>query len=368
MSDGVGRLGGDEFLIVLPNCGEGNIGAYIAEKVLYNLSEPFTVAGTELFSVPSIGISYWPDHGKTADDLIRRADLAMYHAKRGDERRYATYQPSMEEKSLAVLNMENDLRLAIARGAFELHFQPKVSAETGEVLGAEALIRWPHPSRGMVSPIEFIPLAEENGLIMPLGRWILQDACRRMVDWRRQGIAPPSLSVNVSPRQFADPSLTEAIARTLEETGLPPECLDIEITESVTSGDVERVISTMAALKDMGITLSVDDFGTGYSSLNYLKRFPLDTLKIDQSFVRDLMDTKGKDAAICSTIITLGTNLGFTVVAEGVETADQARFLYERGCTMLQGYWISRPLPADAFAAWLREMAKPDKPVALAAT
>lgn len=220
----------------------------------------------------------------------------------------------------------------------------------------------------MVSPIEFIPLAEENGLIMPLGRWILQDACRRMVDWRRQGIAPPSLSVNVSPRQFADPSLTEAIARTLEETGLPPECLDIEITESVTSGDVERVISTMAALKDMGITLSVDDFGTGYSSLNYLKRFPLDTLKIDQSFVRDLMDTKGKDAAICSTIITLGTNLGFTVVAEGVETADQARFLYERGCTMLQGYWISRPLPADAFAAWLREMAKPDKPVALAAT
>ncbi|WP_404378587.1 EAL domain-containing protein [Caenispirillum salinarum] len=365
MSDGVGRLGGDEFMIVLPECGSGNTGAYIAEKVLYSLSEPFSIAGTELFSVPSIGISYWPDHGETAHDLIRRADLAMYHAKRGDERRYATYLPSMEEQSLAVLNMENDLRLALAAGAFELHFQPKVSAETGDVMGAEALIRWPHPERGMISPMDFIPLAEESGLIMPLGRWILRDACRRMVAWRAQGIAPPSLSVNVSPRQFADPSLTETIARTLEETGLPPECLDIEITESVTSGDVERVISTMAALKAMGITLSVDDFGTGYSSLNYLKRFPIDTLKIDQSFVRDLMDTKGKDAAICATVVALGNNLGFTVVAEGVETADQARFLYEKGCHMLQGYWISRPLPADAFTAWLLETAEPEQPAAL---
>jgi diguanylate cyclase (GGDEF)-like protein/PAS domain S-box-containing protein len=354
-SDGVGRLGGDEFMIVLPDCGTGNTGAYIAEKVLYSLSEPFAIAGTELFSVPSIGIAYWPEHGETAHDLIRRADLAMYHAKRGDERRYTTYLPSMEEKSLTVLNMENDLRLAIASGEFELHFQPKVCAGSGAVLGAEALVRWPHPEHGMISPLDFIPLAEDNGLIMPLGRWILREACLRMMAWRAEGIAPPNLSVNVSPRQFSDPALAETIARTLEETGLPPHCLDLEITESVTSGDVERVIATMDGLKSMGITLSVDDFGTGYSSLNYLKRFPIDTLKIDQSFVRDLMDTAGKDAAICATVITLGTNLGFTVVAEGVETADQARFLFERGCHMLQGYWISRPLPADAFSEWMRK-------------
>ncbi|GAA0582685.1 sensor domain-containing protein [Caenispirillum bisanense] len=355
MSDAVGRLGGDEFLIVLPECGAGNIGAYIAEKVLYSLSEPFTVVGRELFCVPSIGIAYWPDHGDDAAELIRNADVAMYHAKRGGERRYAAFEASMAQRSLAVLTMENELRMAVGRNAFELHFQPKVDAVTQRVTGAEALIRWPHPRLGLVSPMQFIPLAEDSGLIIPMGRWILREACRLMQGWRAAGIAPVSISVNVSPRQFTDQGLLSTIAQALEETGLPPACLDLEITESVMSGDVERVISTLEALKGMGVTLSVDDFGTGYSSLNYLKTFPIDTLKIDQTFVRDLMAPSGKEAAICSTIITLARNLGFSTVAEGVETAEHAGLLSEMGCDTLQGYWFSRPLPAEAFERYLRE-------------
>lgn len=376
MSDAVGRLGGDEFLIVLPDCGPGNIGAYIAEKVLYSLSEPFTIVGRELFCVPSIGIAYWPDDGEQAADLIRHADVAMYHAKRGGERRYAMFEPHMAQRSLAVLTMENDLRVATGRNAFELHFQPKVDAATQAVVGAEALVRWPHPRMGLVSPMQFIPLAEESGLIIPMGRWILRETCRLMVAWRAAGIAPPSISVNVSPRQFTDQSLRDTILQTLEETGLPPQCLDLEITETVMSGDVERVVATLEALKAMGVTLSVDDFGTGYSSLNYLKTFPIDTLKIDQTFVRDLLAPTGKDAAICSTIITLARNMGFSTVAEGVETAEHGAFLRDMGCDALQGYWISRPLPTAAFEAFLREQGaaggaapaprRPDAPPALA--
>ncbi|SOD91125.1 bifunctional diguanylate cyclase/phosphodiesterase [Caenispirillum bisanense] len=359
MSDAVGRLGGDEFLIVLPDCGEGNIGSYIAEKVLYSMSEPFSIVGRELFCVPSIGITYWPQDGDDAAALIRHADVAMYHAKRGGERRYAAFEPHMAQRSLAVLTMENDLRVAVARNEFELHLQPKVDAATQAVVGAEALIRWQHPQLGLVSPMQFIPLAEESGLIMPMGRWILREACRLMVQWRAQGIAPASISVNVSPRQFGDQGLLATVAQTLEETGLPPQCLDLEITETVMSGDVERVVATLEAIKAMGVSVSVDDFGTGYSSLNYLKTFPIDTLKIDQTFVRDLLASSGKDAAICSTIITLARNLGFSTVAEGVETAEHAAALRAMGCDMLQGYWISRPVPAEAFERFLRERAAP---------
>ncbi|MCA1940842.1 MAG: EAL domain-containing protein [Caenispirillum bisanense] len=355
MSDAVGRLGGDEFLIVLPDCGPGNIGSYIAEKVLYSMSEPFSIVGRELFCVPSIGITYWPQDGEDATALIRHADVAMYHAKRGGERRYAAFEPHMAQRSLAVLTMENDLRVAVARNEFELHLQPKVDAATQAVVGAEALIRWQHPQLGLVSPMQFIPLAEESGLIMPIGRWILREACRLMVQWRAEGIAPASVSVNVSPRQFGDQGLLATVAQILEETGLPPQCLDLEITETVMSGDVERVVATLEAIKAMGVTVSVDDFGTGYSSLNYLKTFPIDTLKIDQTFVRDLLASSGKDAAICSTIITLARNLGFSTVAEGVETAEHAGALRAMGCDMLQGYWISRPLPAEAFGRFLRE-------------
>ncbi len=374
MSDAVGRLGGDEFLIVLPECGAGNTGAYIAEKVLYSLSEPFTVVGRELFSVPSIGIAYWPDHGDDAAELIRNADIAMYHAKRGGERRYAAFEATMAQRSLAVLTMENELRMAVGRNAFELHFQPKLDAVTQQVTGAEALIRWPHPRLGLVSPMQFIPLAEDSGLIVPMGRWILREACRLMQGWRAAGIAPTSISVNVSPRQFSDQGLIDTIAQALEETGLPPACLDLEITESVMSGDVERVIATLEALKAMGVTLSVDDFGTGYSSLNYLKTFPIDTLKIDQTFVRDLMAPSGKEAAICSTIITLARNLGFSTVAEGVETLEHAALLADMGCDALQGYWFSRPLPADDFESYLIEragmapMARAARPTALSRT
>jgi diguanylate cyclase (GGDEF)-like protein/PAS domain S-box-containing protein len=353
ISDSVGRLGGDEFIIVLSNLDDGEAGSQIAEKVLSVLSEPFPIGGTEVFCIPSIGITYFPDHGETGPDLLRNADVAMYHAKSGGDRRHAIFTPDMAQRSLALLTMENDLRHALAREEFELHFQPKVRAD-GSLIGAEALIRWRHPEIGLVSPADFIPLAEESGLIIPMGRWTLREACVRLMEWRAEGLHLPSVSVNVSPRQFQDQTLVETVRQTLAATGMDPASLDLEITETVMTGDVEHAVGTLRALKDLGITLSIDDFGTGYSSLNYLKTFPIDTLKIDQTFIRDVLES-GKDAAIVSTIITLAQNLGFEVVAEGVETLGQAEFLTSRACDNYQGFLYGRPLPIADFARYLRD-------------
>jgi len=351
-SDTVGRLSGDEFVLLLPEVGPGRAGVYTAEKVLYSLSEPFTLMGSEQFCIPSIGITYFPDQGMEVEVLLRNADVAMYHAKRGGERRYHVFEPWMTERSLDMLTLETDLRLAAARGELELHYQPKVKASGLALIGAEALVRWRHPTLGLVSPAQFIPLAEETGLIIGIGRWVLQKACRQLMAWRAKGLDLPSVSVNVSARQFAEPGFVETVARVLDDSGLPPDSLDLEITETVMSGDVERAVRTLQELKDMGVTLSMDDFGTGYSSLNYLKAFPIDTLKIDQTFVRGVMDSD-KDSAIVSTVIALAANLGFETVAEGVETAEQAAFLAGRGCDVLQGYHIGRPMPAGAFADFI---------------
>lgn len=352
-SDTVGRLGGDEFVILLPDVGPGRAGVYTAEKVLYSLTEPFTLMGSEQFCIPSIGITYFPDQGMEVEVLLRNADVAMYHAKRGGERRYSVFESWMTERSLDLLTLETDLRLAAARGELELHYQPKVRASGFALCGAEALVRWRHPTLGLVSPGEFIPLAEETGLIIGIGRWVLQKACRQLMVWRSKGLNLPSVSVNVSARQFAETGFVETVARALQETGLPPSSLDLEITESVMSGDVERAVRTLEALKDMGVTLSMDDFGTGYSSLNYLKTFPIDTLKIDQTFVRGVMESE-KDAAIIATVIGLAANLGFTTVAEGVETAEQAAFLAGQGCDLLQGFHTGRPMPVGAFADFMQ--------------
>ncbi|ABC23932.1 sensor domain-containing protein [Rhodospirillum rubrum] len=352
ISDSVGRLGGDEFIVILSNVEDQHAGAYIAEKILYSLSEPFPIGGTEVFCIPSVGITYFPDHGETAPDLLRNADVAMYHAKQGGERRYAIFTPDMARRSLALLTMESDLRHALARDEFELHFQPKVRADL-TLIGAEALIRWRHPEKGLINPGDFIPLAEESGLILPIGRWTLREACDRVMSWRAEGLTIPSVSVNVSPRQFQDQTLVETVRQILVETGLEPEALDLEITETVMTGDVEHAVGTLRALKDLGVTLSIDDFGTGYSSLNYLKTFPIDTLKIDQTFVRDVLHS-GKDAAIVSTIIALARNLGFSVVAEGVEEIEQAEFLGSRDCQNFQGFLYSRPLPPAEFTTFLR--------------
>lgn len=351
-TDTVGRLGGDEFIILLPDCGPGNIGTYVAEKVLYNMSEPFVLTGSEQFCIPSIGITYFPDDAHRVEDVLRCADAAMYNAKKGGERRYSVYAPHMGRRSVELVTLENDLRLAAARGELELHYQPKVDAATLKLVGAEALIRWRHPTHGMISPGTFIPLAEETGMILSIGRWVLRKAARQLGRWRARGLDLPSVSVNVSALQFTDPTFAATVQAVIAETGIDPSRLDLEITETAMSDDVERALHTLRTLKDMGVTLSIDDFGTGYSSLNYLKTLPIDTLKIDQTFVRDVV-SQAKDAAIASTIITLAQNLGFSVVAEGVETEDQAVFLRDRGCHHLQGYWIARPLKVSDFTELL---------------
>ncbi|WP_043741934.1 sensor domain-containing protein [Novispirillum itersonii] len=349
--DTIGRLGGDEFLILMTDVAQDQDGIDMADKVLYSLSEPFSLLGTEQFCLPSIGISYFPDHGTTVSDVLRTADIAMYQSKKNAVRRYTIYDPSLSQATPELLSLENDLRLAAARGELELFYQPKVCAHSMDVQGAEALVRWRHPVMGMVSPAEFIPIAEETGLIVPIGRWVLRRACLQMVRWLRNGMDIPSVSVNVSVRQFQDPAFVVSVAQILEETDLPPSRLDLEITESVMSGDVTRAVAILHELKELGVTLSMDDFGTGYSSLNYLKTFPIDTLKIDQTFVRDAARNP-KDAAIVTTIVTLAQNLGFSVVAEGVETLDHATLLREMGCNTFQGYWIAKPLPAADFSGF----------------
>lgn len=344
--DTIGRLGGDEFLILMTDVAQDQDGIDMADKVLYSLSEQFCL--------PSIGISYFPDHGRTVSDILRTADIAMYQSKKNAVRRYTVYDPSLSQSTPELLSLENDLRLAAARGELELYYQPKVCAHSMDVQGAEALVRWRHPVMGMVNPAEFIPIAEETGLIVPIGRWVLRRACLQMVRWLRNGMDIPSVSVNVSVRQFQDPAFVVSVAQILEETGLSPSRLDLEITESVMSGDVTRAVAILHELKDLGVTLSMDDFGTGYSSLNYLKTFPIDTLKIDQTFVRDAARNP-KDAAIVTTIVTLAQNLGFSVVAEGVETSDHAALLRDMGCHTFQGYWIAKPLPAAEFGGFWHE-------------
>jgi diguanylate cyclase (GGDEF)-like protein/PAS domain S-box-containing protein len=354
MSDTVGRLAGDEFIIVLTEVSDGDVGGQVAEKITEVLSEAFQVLDAELFCLPSIGITYYPDQAETVETLLRNADIAMYHAKHSGNDRYMTFSSDMAQRSVELMNLETDLRHAVNREELELHYQPKVGADGRTVVGCEALIRWRHPRLGLVSPGDFIPLAEESGLIVPIGRWTLAEACRQYMEWRKHGIAPPSISVNVSVRQFNDSQFLDNVRDVLDGTGMPAGCLDLEITESVMMGDVERAVATLNALKGMGVTLSIDDFGTGYSSLNYLKTFPIDTLKIDQTFVRDVeYDTK--DAAIIATIVSLAKNLGFQVVAEGVESREQMDFLRRSDCSLFQGFWVSRPLPANDFKIFLKD-------------
>lgn len=346
--DSVGRLGGDEFLVLMPEVDSVQAGVAMAERILHSLQEPFSLVGTEQFCQLSIGISLFPDDGLTAGDVLRNTDVAMQVSKKHAVRRYTVYDAAMSVAAGVHPGLENDLRLASVRGELELYYQPKVNAGSLHIEGAEALIRWRHPVYGMISPAEFVPIAEETGLIVPIGRWVLRRACVQLVNWRRSEIGVPSVSVNVSLRQFQDPGFVASVRQILDETGLDPVCLDLEITESVMTGDVSRAVHILRELKGLGVTLSMDDFGTGYSSLTWLKTFPIDTLKIDQTFVRDLSDS-GRDAAIVTTIITLARSLGFGVVAEGVEHMGHVDLLREMGCDVFQGFWIARPLPPVDF-------------------
>jgi diguanylate cyclase (GGDEF)-like protein/PAS domain S-box-containing protein len=346
------RLGGDEFTIQVTGLTQDEDAAKVARRILASMSRPFRLDGQEIFITASIGISVYPSDGLDVDTLLKNADSAMYHAKNQGKDNYQFFSPSMNASSLHKLTLENQLRRAIDRGELLLHYQPKIDAASSRIAGVEALVRWRHPEHGMIMPGEFITLAEETGLIVPIGEWVLGEACRQAAVWHAAGFTDLSVAVNMASPNFAQKDFVAKVAASTAQAGIGARAIEIEVTESVLMRDVEATHVTLRALKDHGCQLSIDDFGTGYSSLAYLKRFPLDTLKIDRSFVRDVI-ANPEDAAITEAIIALGNSLGLDVVAEGVETQAQAAFLRSRGCGLMQGYLFSRPLPAEEISAML---------------
>jgi diguanylate cyclase (GGDEF)-like protein/PAS domain S-box-containing protein len=353
-ADTVGRMGGDEFVLVLPQYATGAMTADTIEKVMSLVARPIPINGKEFFVTCSIGIAVFPDDGTSAETLLTHADIAMYRAKEMGRNNFQFFEPALNKRTQARLRIEGALRHALARGEFVLHYQPQVNLKTGNIVGAEALIRWQHADFGMVLPADFIALAEETGLIVPIGAWVLRTACAQNQAWQAAGLGKLRVAVNLSGIQFAQPDIVQTVAATLAESGLDPACLEIEITESVVMHDVERTVTTLHQLKALGVKLSVDDFGTGYSSLAYLKRFPIDVLKIDQSFVRDIAADLD-DATIVVSIIALAHKLRLHVIAEGVETLEQLTFLRDHGCDEIQGYYFSKPVAATAIEQTLQE-------------
>ncbi|MES2354064.1 MAG: EAL domain-containing protein [Pseudomonadota bacterium] len=343
-NDQVARLGGDEFTVVLENIAVAKVAAVVAEKICTALIAPFLITGHEIFVKASIGIALYPTDGIDANTLLKRADTAMYRAKRNGTG-YFYYEEGMDSTFSKRLLLENALRRAIERNELTVFYQPKFSFKLNCIVGTEALVRWRHPTEGLVSPMDFIPLAEETGLIIPLGEWVLRTACAQVKKWCDEGYAEMSVAVNLSVRQIVQPDFVDVVTRVIEETGIPARLLELELTESVLMEQGKATLLALQQLRKMGITLAIDDFGTGYSSFGYLKRLPVSVLKIDRSFVRDVM-TDPDDAAIVSGILALARSLRLEVVAEGVETAEQRAFLQEGGCDMFQGYFLSQPLPA----------------------
>ena len=350
--EAIARLGGDEFVVLVDYVDRVEDAAYVARRICKTLSESFNLEGNEVRITTTIGISLFPDDGTSADKLLKHADVAMYHAKEQGRNGYQFYSQSIHQLALERFAMERDLRKTLESDGFHLEYQPKVSIKTGDVTGLEALVRWQHPERGSVSPVDFIPLAEETGLIVPLGEWVLHTACKQMVEWIDAGVQPFIMAVNCSAIQLVRTDMAKVIKEALDSTGLNPAYLEIELTESLLMQDVEEGIKILQALKDLGLHVSIDDFGTGFSSLSYLKRLPVDKLKIDQSFIKDLTTDPG-DAAIVTSMITLAHNLDLTVVAEGVEDAEQLGFLRAERCDEVQGYLISKPMPGENFTSWM---------------
>jgi diguanylate cyclase (GGDEF)-like protein/PAS domain S-box-containing protein len=352
--DTVARQGGDEFIILLTGIHRPQDVAAVAFKIFDAFSTPFFVRGRELFVTTSIGATIFPEDGEDLQALLRNADTAMYRAKEEHGNAFQFYSKEMSIRALERAELESSLRRALDRKEFELFYQSKVDGKTGRIIGAEALIRWRHPELGLVSPTRFIPMAEEIGLIVPIGDWVLHAACSQIKAWQLDGLPKINVSVNLSARQFKQERLVESVAETLQSFGLEAQYLELELTESMVMNSAEMFITKLRELEDLGVQLSIDDFGTGYSSLSYLKRFPLHHLKIDQSFVRDIA-TDEDDASITSTVISLGHSLDLKVIAEGVETEEQVAFLREHRCDEMQGYYFSKPLPAHEFAALLRQ-------------
>ncbi|WP_303678866.1 putative bifunctional diguanylate cyclase/phosphodiesterase [Ralstonia mannitolilytica] len=347
--DTVARVGGDEF-VVLAHVDEPEDAGTLADALLEAVREPFLAGGHELRVSTSIGIAMYPGDGANQHDLLTNADAAMYHAKGLGRNAYSFFEPSMKANVHQQLQLVQDLRLAIERNELVLYYQPKFHAPHGPIAGVEALVRWQHPVRGLLPANEFIPLAERTGLIVPLGTWVLDEACRQMAQWRREGHAGWSVAVNLSALQFGHAALIDTVRDTLARHALDPHCLTLEITESTAMRDADASLHILQQLDAMGVRISIDDFGTGYSSLLYLKRLPASELKIDRGFVRDLArDTE--DAAIVSAIVALGQTLNLRIVAEGVETAEQQAFLTQLGCDSLQGYLLGRPMSAESLSA-----------------
>lgn len=346
--DTVARLGGDEFIILLESHPSISDTEKVAAKILQALAWPFQVQGHKLEIGTSIGISLYPDDGEDYTTLIKHADLAMYQAKERGRGNFQFFEAHLTERARERLFLEGELREALNRGELQVHYQPQYSLADGRLIGAEALLRWRHPDRGMIPPDKFIAIAEDSGLIVPIGEWVLRTACRQARIWAEAGKGFQRMAVNLSGAQIERSDVLAAVGRILAETGLAPQHLELEITETYIMRQAERNIQVMEALRDLGLTLAIDDFGTGQSSLSYLKRLPVDKLKIDRSFVMDIPQD-ANDSAITRSILALGHSLRLTVLAEGVETAEQLAFLRELACDEVQGYYFSRPLDAASF-------------------
>lgn len=351
-SDTLSRQGGDEFVVLLPELHEDAVPAEIAQKILLAIKNPINIATHELYITASIGIAVYPDDGESVDVLTRHADAAMYHAKNSGRNNYQFFTQEMSERVEAQLMMETGLQKAISNNELQLFYQAKLSIKTGKIIGAEALVRWLHPQWGMMMPDRFIKIAEDSGLIKGIGHWVLREACTQNKKWQDAGLSKIPIAINVSVVELHHAQFTQEITKVLLQTGLQPNHLELEVTESVAIQSELRVIQDLNKLKEMGVRLSVDDFGTGYSSLSYLKLLPVNTIKIDKSFIRDIQ-VDVNDAAIVTAIIKMSQSLGLTVIAEGVENQAQLDFLKSHGCDEMQGYLFSRPLPADEFAALL---------------
>ena len=347
--DTVARMGGDEFVLLVEDPETLLDVSACAQRLVERLSAPYLLGRNDCHITLSVGISVYPSDGVDSVTLLKAADVAMYRAKETGRNNYLHYAPAMNVHTLERLELESDLRHALERGEFLLHYQPKVETATGMIIGTEALLRWKHPLRGLISPTEFISLAEETGMIVPIGEWVLATACKRNKAWQDQGLTNLTVSVNLSARQFEDPTLLAKLTRIISSSGLDPSSLELEITESAVMSHGASAVEVLENLKSIGVQIAIDDFGTGYSSLAYLKRFPIDTLKVDRSFIRDI-PAASSDMKITRAIIALAHGLRLKVVAEGVETADQLKFLRTHHCDSVQGYFLHRPLPEDQVA------------------
>jgi EAL domain-containing protein (putative c-di-GMP-specific phosphodiesterase class I) len=339
------RLGGDEFTVLLTDLQQPEDALVVASRIRASLEEPMQLGKHKIIITPSIGISLYPQDGKDVVTLLKNADMAMYFAKRSGPNNVQFFESSMNEKALLRMNLENELRHAIERNEISLNYQPQINLQTGAITGFEALIRWKNFTLGNIPPLDFIPVAEDNGLIIPIGKWVLRTACRQLKSWQNAGSGLKRIAVNVSMLQFSQKDFPDTVSLILEETHLEPAALELEITESVLMNDPDQAVVILKTLKDIGVQLAIDDFGTGYSSLSYLKQLPVDRLKIDRSFI-NAITTNADDQAIASAVIAMAKTMGLQVTAEGVETTEQLNFLRQQKCPEAQGFYISRPMTA----------------------